>query len=370
MLKINPSEIQCFKDNEEMHFCLVTNSTLHDQIHVIDDGRYISCEKIVFDYQKNASVHDLQYSFNELLNTTIPKNAHVLVIAPNNFFRAPSAKAIGSKRKIMTLPCNSTPTSLDAIAAFWQVIINTDPQTQEDKANFFFDTAEKADYLEFIDDVNQTKAIFKHMHDDYVWNEQGGFLNYGSQQMAPAGEISVCNLPVQEFDENLRLDINGTIAFNGIPIVHSGTTSFSKRDQQRYYDVFSKLVDNPIILELKNGQIENVHANSIEGEAACDLLESMFKVDSRYRILLEIGFGMNTENRIYPGNHAMNETFGGSNGVPHFGIGLTPYTQYHVDIICPNTRVVTNKNELLFGNEVKAPTMTRQKVADCFCVEV
>jgi hypothetical protein len=368
-MKINPSEIQCFKDEKEMHFCFVTDSKLCDQIELLDDGRYLSCEKIVFDTKKNASVLELQDAFNVLLKNTIPKNAHVLVIAPNNFFRAPSAEAIGPTRKIMTLPCNSTPTTLDAIEAFWQVIVKTDPNAQEEKANFFFNTAEKAEYLTFIDDLNQTEAKFNHMHDDYVWNEQGGLLSYGSQQMAPAGEISVCNLPVQDFDENLRLDFNGTIAFNGVPIVHSGTTSHSLHDQQRYYDIFSHLIDHPVILELKDGEIQKVHADSKEAQVVCDLLDSMFMVDSRYRILLEIGFGMNTENRIYPGNHAMNETYGGSNGVPHFGIGLTPYTQYHIDIICPNTRVLTNKGELLFGQDSKISTMSRQKVSGCFCIE-
>lgn len=370
MISINPADIKCFDNKDGTHFVLITNSRLGNDIQLIDDGRYLSYRKHYFDSPTHASVDTLKDSFVHILENKIPEKAHVLVIAPDNYFRAPPAECVGSKRKIIILPCNSTPTDINTIDAFWETIINTDPKSQEDKANQFFQLAEKADYLTFIDDKNQTSSHFNHMNDDYVWNEQGGFLNDGEQQLAPAGEINVFNLPVQEFDKSLRLDFNGTLAFHGYPIVHSGTPSFSLVDQKRIYDALVNLIDHPIIVEVKNGEIEYLIAQSKEGEVACNMLQSLFNVDSRYRILLEVGFGINTNSKIIPGNHAMNETFGGSNGIVHFGLGIIPHTQYHIDILCPNLKVLTNHGELLIGTEDSAPQLSRKKVAGCFCIDV
>lgn len=369
MLSINPADVKCFAHTKDKHFYLVTNSHLGDKINLINDGEYLSYNKIFFDSPEKASVEELRDSFIRILQHKIPEHAHVLVIAPDNYFRAPPSETVGATRKIITLPCNSTPTNLETISAFWDIIVNTEPKLQEEKANHFFSVAEKADYLEFVDYKNKTSSIFKHMNDSYVWNEQGGFLSDGDQQLAPAGEINVFNLPVQEFDENLRLDFNGTLAFHGTPIVHSGTPSFSYRDQRRIYDSLSNLIDHPIIADVKDGEITNLTAHSKLGDIACNMLQSLFNVDSRYRILLEIGFGINTNSKIVPGNHAMNETFGGSNGIAHFGLGIIPYTQYHIDILCPNLKVITNHGELLIGTDDRAFNMTRKKVAGCYCIE-
>jgi len=50
---------------------------------------------------------------------------------------------------------------------------------------------------------------------------------------------------------------------------------------------------------------------------------------------VEIGFAHNVTLQLLDGNHAMNEVYGGlnegSDGCLHWGLGLTPYTQYHLD---------------------------------------
>ena len=369
MISINPGDVRSFGAKRDSHFYLVTNSKVVDKINIINDGSYLSYNKIIFDSDDDATVETLKGSFIQILQNKIPVKSHILVIAPNNYFRPPPHEFIGPTRKILILPCNSTPTDLDIINKFWEIIINTDPKSQEEKAKYFFETAEKADYLEFVDYKNKTASIFKHMHEDYVWNEQGGFLNGGDQLLAPAGEINVFNLPVQEFDEHLRLDFNGTLAFHGTPIVHSGTPSFSYRDQKRIYDLLSYLIDHPIIAHVKDGEIIDLSVRTKEGEIACNMLQSLFNVDSRYRILLEIGFGINTQSKIIKGNHAMNETFGGTNGVAHFGLGIIPFTQYHIDIICPNLKVLTNKGDLLIGSNETSFHMNRKKVSGCVCLD-
>ena len=45
----------------------------------------------------------------------------------------------------------------------------------------------------------------------------------------------------------------------------------------------------------------------------------------------------------------MNEVYGGTEGCLHWGLGLTPYTQYHLDIISPGTTVYTDAGEVVLG---------------------
>src|SRR5207249_6300741 len=71
-------------------------------------------------------------------------------------------------------------------------------------------------------------------------------------------------------------------------------------------------------------------------------------------IIWEIGFAINTFLDILPGNHAMNEVFGGTRGCLHWGLGLTPFTQYHIDMICPNTLVLNSNSEVLLGEDRKS----------------
>jgi hypothetical protein len=67
----------------------------------------------------------------------------------------------------------------------------------------------------------------------------------------------------------------------------------------------------------------------------------------------------------------MNETFGGTDGALHFGLGLTPYTQYHLDIICPFTRVLTDSDEVLISglSDSTPPGMVRNRSSGCPCLE-
>jgi hypothetical protein len=307
-------------------------------------------------------------AFESLLRDRIPSRAHVLVISPDVFFQSPPQEAVGAERKLMAMACNSTPTDLDAIRHFLKVIEETDPEKQQAFADRFFRLGERAEYLEFVDELNGTKARFNHLDESYLWSEQAGVLNYGEQQLAPAGEISVLPLRIQDFDETLRLDFNGTIALHGHPILHNGTPHFSRADQKRLHGLLNHLEDDAVVAEVRSGAIIDLHARSSRSEIARKALQSLFDVDSRYRILWEIGFGVNTANRLFPGNHAMNETFGGTSGAVHFGLGLTPYTQYHLDIVCPSTIVRTSKGDDLING--RKGIASRQKTGSfCACVE-
>ncbi len=47
----------------------------------------------------------------------------------------------------------------------------------------------------------------------------------------------------------------------------------------------------------------------------------------------------------------MNETFGGDNGTIHFGLGLGTVVPYHLDIVCPHTKLLDQRKKPFFGGQ-------------------
>lgn len=360
-LEIDPGNIPAFGDHDGHHFCVVTNKEIEGNISVRESGGFLS-------YRKHTVSEE--YSLENLLAADIPEKACVVVVSPHVFFQSPPQELLG-KRRLIAMACNPTPTDMDDIVHFWDCVVNTDHVAQEKRTEEFFAVGENAEYFRFVDFANGTDAKFMHLHESYLWSEQTGILNDGEQQLAPAGEISVLPLDIQNFDENLRLDFNGTIALHGIPILHSGTPSFTRKDQKRVHDRLSSMSKSAIIATVENGAITSIVPSTPESQEAVDMLESMFCVDSRYRILWEIGFAINNRLVLRDGNHAMNEIYGGTHGTIHFGLGLTPHTQYHLDIICPRMNVLTETNVYLIGAEGKSkPKINARKnsSAGCACL--
>jgi hypothetical protein len=182
-----------------------------------------------------------------------------------------------------------------------------------------------------------------------VWNQQAGFVGWGEQQIVPAGEISVLPIDIVEFDEDLFLPLNGEIVIQGYPILHNGTPSYTRRDQARIHKELEGLTEDAVKATVVNGAITELEALGLAARPVVSMLEAMFASDSRYRTVWEIGHAVNATHEILPGNHAMNEVYGGTHGCLHWGIGLTPFTQYHLDIISPGTTVSNDKGEVLLG---------------------
>jgi hypothetical protein len=182
-----------------------------------------------------------------------------------------------------------------------------------------------------------------------MWFEQSGGLQWGEQVMGPGGEISVLPLGFAEFSASRRLPINGEIALRGQPIVHGGAASFLRADQARLFQAINCLHEHALIATLRNGVVTKLSATHPRVQPALQLLNALCSIDSRYAILWEIGFGLNTTLSMLPGNHAMNEVYGGSHGVLHWGLGLTPHTQYHLDFLCPSAQVRNPQGALLLG---------------------
>jgi limonene-1,2-epoxide hydrolase len=247
------------------------------------------------------------------------------------------------------MACASTPTPLAAIEHFLGVIERTDLHAMVKTAERFFAVGERCAYLELFDDACDTHATFYHLDATYEWFEQLGSLDWGSQQLVPSGEISVLPLFHGSYDPSKRPHVMGEITLQGYPIVHSGRPAFLLEDQARIYGKLALLEHYPVIATVEHGVIRALRATHKKAKPAVDMLQRLFDVDSRYRSIWGIGFGINGNHTMYPGNVGMNEVHGGAFGAIHWGLGLTPWTQYHIDIICPGTRVAANTGEILIG---------------------
>lgn len=354
---VRPDRIGAFGSGEGAHFCLVSNPRLLDEIHIAPAGNYLSYEK--YSYSELGS-------FEGMLRDDIPEPAHIFVVSPDCFFESPPPDVLGPRRKLVAMPSNSTELDVDALAHFLQAVEQTDVKALADRADHFFELAEAAPSLRIVDDDHGTEAVFDHLAEEYEWNEQAGLVEWGQQQIAPAGELSALPTDIMHYSPQLRLSLNGQIAMAGTPIVHSGAASFSRSDQQRIYRQLATMTDHAVIASIENGTIVSFRETHPAAKPARRMLDQLCEIDSRYRVVWEMGFGINTDFSLWPGNCGMNEMFGADNGVFHFGVGLTPFTQYAPIFLCPGSRVLGADDAVLVG-PIKKRRLARTRGHACGC---
>lgn len=343
---VDPARLSQFGAADGAVFCLVTNPEFIDRIEVVRRAPYRDYVTVPY------SAGD---DFAAVLRDRIPEDSHVLAISPSGFFESPTPELLGPRRKLMAMACNSTPTDFETIRHFIGVMERTSATAQAEFSDRFFERAETADELTYVDERHGTSATLQHLDERLVWNQQAGPLEWGEQQIVPAGEISVLPIDIFEFDETLRLPLEGSIALRGYPILHSGTPSFTRADQARMHRRLAAMNDGAVVCEVKDGEITSIHPHTAVAQPAVDMLEAMFAVDSRYRLVWEIGHALNVSLDLLRGNHAMNEVYGGTDGCLHWGLGLTPYTQFHLDVISPDTTVYAG-DQVVLGNRGGAPS--------------
>jgi hypothetical protein len=342
-----------------VHFRLLVNTSIASHFAIDDDNRYLTRQVVTCDDPSE---------FEGLLHeSSLPRPLHVLVITPECLFSSPSSDVLGETCKLLVMPCYSTANGVEDIRHFVEIMERTDVDAQERWAAQFFDAGEKSEYLDFIDEHTGTRARFNHISEEYEWFEQLGPLAWGGQQFSPAGEISVLRLFHANYDPSKQLDVSGEITLNGYPILNAGRASFLRGDQERIYRELATLRSAKLIATIERGVMTALTPQDEKAKPALDMLNTLFAVDSRYRVIWEIGFGSNTNMSLLDGNHAPNESYGHEFGCVHFGFGLTPWTQYHLDILCPHTRVVTSVGDHIAGGTVRR-AMRRQTAVGCPCL--
>jgi hypothetical protein len=350
-IMVKPSAFRQFGEPADT-FCLVTDSDLADEF-ILDDAGGLNGAYGAKPYGNSLIVPvDAARPLDTVLADDVPSSADVVVIRRGAFLSSPDAELIGAGRRIVVMPCASTPVTLENIRYFLTVVERTDPSAQAKRAEQFFEAVEESGGLRFADDERSTACEFDPAGGDYVWNQQAGFLGPGEQQIAPAGELSVLPIEITDFDADRRLAMNGTLTLHGTPIVHAGYDATLLDPQARLYERLAALHRHPVMLEVRDGVVVGVRGGerTAESDAIVATFDELFTEDPRYRTIWELGFGINTDMRTVPGNCGLNEPYGATDGVVHIGIGLTPYTRFALTFLCPSTVVTDSSDTIVLGS--------------------
>ncbi len=354
---IDPEKIKHFGDETSKCFAFVTDNDLIDMFEILDNGRYPEIKKL--SVSKETDI-------NHLIEEDIPEYSHILVVCPNTFLTSPDYECLKNK-KMIVIPCASTPTKLDDIKGLLATIEKTDPVEEESDVETFFSIGRESTELSFVNNKYSTKATFKHLSDGYEWNVQAGRIGWGEQQIAPSGEISVTPKSIMEFDSESTLDINGELTIGGPVIMHCGTPLYLEDDRTRIHNCMNIFNDSPIIVTVENGKVVHIRETDERGKQGVEMLRTLIAIDSRYAILWECGFGINKHHVLRDGNIGMNETHGSNKGVSHWGLGLTPYTQYAFIFLCLDTSVIGSDDKYLVRSKNDQAMMNKSKSGQCPC---
>jgi len=358
-ITIAPAEIGQFGGAGNT-FCLVTTEARIDDFVLAPDGAYRNL--LTLPLPTGADLADL-------LADQVPQDADVLVVCPDRFLASPSQEAIAGRR-LAVIPAGSTPLTWEQVRYFLQVAERNDVVQQGKVADTFFESAERASELRITDASHGTAAVFEHRAGDYSWNQQAGPLGAGEQQILPAGELSVLPVDITGFDPDARLAISGSLTLRGWPIVHRYDVPDDLVDQHRLFTVLRDLVTHPVILHVVDGVIERHEATDAGGNCVAATLQDLFDADPRYRTIWELGFGINTDLDVLPGNCGPNEVYGAIDGAFHLGLGLTPTTRFALTFSCPGSSLTTPAGQVVLGagpRGTRTGTLRRTSSASCGC---
>jgi hypothetical protein len=340
-INVRPAALRQFTDPADT-FCLVTDADHAGDFTVSDDGRTRRTMVIAMEPGDDLG---------STLSREVPEAADVLVICRRAFLSSPDPSAIGPNRRLVIMPCASTPVSLEHIRYFLRVAERTDPAAQARQADRFFSLVAAASGLRVVDEFRETACEFNPFGGDYVWNQQAGAVQPGEQQIAPAGELSVLPMEITGFDADRALALNGTLTIAGWPIVHAGYETSLADDQERIYQRLLPLHRHPVRFAVRDGVIVDCQdpVGSAEGADLVAAFDELFSADPRYGTIWELGFGINNEMAIMPANCGLNEPYGAGGGVIHIGLGLTPYTQFALTFLCPASALIDESGQVLLG---------------------
>ncbi|MFF7633620.1 hypothetical protein ACFZB9_10780 [Kitasatospora sp. NPDC008050] len=309
-------------------------------------------------------------SLGELIAADTPPDAHVLAVCPGRFLDSPTQPQLGA-RTLAVLPAGSTPLTDEAVRYFLRsAATRTDIERQAATAEEFFDRVGASERLAITDDVTGSEAEFDHTLGDCVWNQQAGVLEPGDQQIFPAGKLSVTAAEITTFDPSARLlGLTGDLTLRGWPIVHRHADPADAADQQRLFQALTPLVSHAVVLRVAGGHIENVTPHDSGGKSAAEALEQLLTEDPRYRVIWELGFGINTTTEIIPANCGPNEVYGATGGVVNLGLGITPTTRFALAFLCPRSSLLASDGSAVLGarKAVRRGRLQRVSSAGCGC---
>src|SRR5450756_501760 len=339
-------------EDQDQPFFLITDADLVDEFVIDGKGEIIAL--------------DLSLGLAGTLTASTTETANVLVVAPGAFLGPLSPQALASRR-VLIVPCGSTPVSLDDLRAIFPVLEQTDAREQESRADAFFSAVEECATMTIKDRQRATSCTLWPDRVEGEWHQQAGVLAAGEQQIVPSGELSVLAGSISVFDQAMRLPLSGEVTLRGPVIVHAGYDAKLAGEQADLHRRLSGVSQSPVILGIDDGSIvscvpaeKSSHSSETAGE-----IERLLEREDGYRIVWEVGFGINSELSLLPGNCGLNEVFGGRYGVFHLGLGLTPATRFALTFLCPDSTVTTDSGIRLAGPPARR--VARVRSANCGC---
>lgn len=305
----------------------------------------------------------------DFLHEHVPDGTDVLAVCPDRLLASPGDEL--GRRRLLVLPAGSTPLTASQIQYFLDVAARGDAKIEAETAQGFFDRLAEAGPVAVVDDERGTRASFDPFAAGLVWNQQAGPLEAGGQQIAPAGELSVLPAEITGFDPDGRLPLDGELTLRGWPIVHSSPDADDRADQARIFGALRALAAAPVVVEIEAGVITGHRAADARAAAAADALTELFALDGRYRIVWELGFGINPLLEVRPGNCGPNEVYGGPAGALHLGVGLMPATRHALTFAAAGSRLTADDDgRTVFGPEPRVPAggrLRRVVSSSCGC---
>lgn len=341
---INPDKLVYFQERECRDFYLIIPKEASQYFNLLPSKKY----------RTSNIIHSENFvDIDDILLNKIEKNSDVFLIPMQIFSRPfPKNTSISNTMRVIVLACSNSYHSICEINHFISMCYQANPQKQIEFSNQYFATLERANSSELLIENNITNHTATLLIDDHItFNEIYGFVNKGKQQLVPNGEIALFSTKSPQEDktgQHSKLKLNGTIVLNGRPLVQQQAPSPYVIPEliNQIYQELQDIELYPIELQIKDGVISELRPLNNHSSRGLNMLQSLFQVDSRLRILTEIGCAFNTALIPYPGNSAMNETYSTERGSVHFGIG-NRNTLYHIDFVSPATRIRVGQKILI-----------------------
>jgi leucyl aminopeptidase (aminopeptidase T) len=253
----------------------------------------------------------------------------VLVLFRSNDFRHVPRERLGDGR-LAAVACYSL-SSADLVDRYLEVVLSTDYEAQRHFDRRFTQLLMSARSLRFasIQRAAELRALSQGR-----WFSLSGSIPPGGQAVLPTGEISALTEASGAFGTR-TFDLEGELFLKSIPIVHRGGANVSVDETMAVYDDLSVLATEPAILTVEQGWAVDIQPDDPARTNGAAAMRRLFDKDERYRKVHEVGFGCNAAVNLVAANFFPNER----HPSVHFGFGLGGYTAFHIDLVCPETRV-------------------------------
>ena len=333
-----------FGDPEGAQFALVASERIFRDIDLAGSDAYSSTTFITADGEDAVRrISGLEGRY------------HVLAITSDLPFASPPPGAV-TKVKLGVLPLFSTGYSSEKLRRALDLIQQADYIAQARSAEKILAHLMRSSNADLLSAGATATLQLRGCSQPIYFFNQSGPLAWGRQSVLPAGEVSLLTDAHGRYSVDSTFKLNGSIRLRGYPVVHRGSCpcSFAKSlyltggvaesscpvVRQQYVDevellsLFHKLEPlrtSDAIAEVRDGHIVALNPGRSDSFGAA--LEAIFDEDRRYRKIHEIGIGL-----LDASDWFMHEDFLPNemrSGV-HLGLGLTPYTKFHIDLVLPN----------------------------------